>query len=256
MLLPTMYIRWPLVCMAIATATRPWKGGILIWVQVLPSSVDLKTCGRLGLGPEGRDRRSTTAARALRGGQHDTGLVVCVLQVARAVVVGGLENVGPGLAAIGGAVDTAAVVCGVAEGGDDHQIGIVGIDQDAVDLHGVLQADVLPGVAGIGGLPHAVAEAAADGIASAGINDVGIGGSDLDRADAIHALLLVEDGEPGHAGAGGFPDAALRRADVEHAGLADDAGDRRDAAAVERSDVTPLEAGIEVGIDLRRRAQS
>ena len=115
---------------------------------------------------------------------------------------------------------------------------------------------MLPGFAGVGGLPHAIAEAAADGVAGAGINDIGIGGRDLDGADAIHALLLVEDRVPGDAGAGGFPDAALGHAGVEHTGLADGAGDRSDAAAVERPDVTPFEAGIEVGIDLRRGAQS
>src|SRR5580704_16227388 len=51
MALPTMYIRWPLVCMATATETRPEKGGILISVQVLPSSVDLNTRGGLLLAP-------------------------------------------------------------------------------------------------------------------------------------------------------------------------------------------------------------
>src|SRR5579871_62005 len=51
MALPTMYIRWPLVCIATATETRPEKGGILISVQVLPSSVDLYTRGGLFLAP-------------------------------------------------------------------------------------------------------------------------------------------------------------------------------------------------------------
>jgi hypothetical protein len=111
---------------------------------------------------------------------------------------------------------------------------------------------VLPGFAGIGGLPHAVAEAAADGIAGAGINDIRIGGSHLDGADAVDARLLIEDGKPCGAGAGGLPDAALGCAKIIHAGLADDAADSSDAAAVKRPDVTPLEAGIEVGIDLRR----
>ena len=136
------------------------------------------------------------------------------------------------------------------------RLGSAGIDKDVGDLHRVFEADVLPGLAGIGGLPHAVAKAAADGVAGAGIHDVGIGWSDLDGADAIDARLLIEDGKPGHAGAGGLPDAALGRAHIEHAGLADDAGDRGDASAMEGPDVTPLEAGIEVGIDLRCRCQS
>jgi len=109
---------------------------------------------------------------------------------------------------------------------------------------------VLPGGAGVGGLPHAVAEAAADGVACPGVDDVGVGGSDLDGSDAVDAGLLIEDGEPRDAGAGGLPDAALRSTGVEDAVLSDDACDGGDAAAVERPDVTPFEAGIEVGIDL------
>ena len=91
-----------------------------------------------------------------------------------------------------------------------------------------------------------------NGVAGAGIHDIGIGGSDLDGADAIDARLLVEDGEPGDAGAGGFPDAAQRRAEVERAGVADGAGDGGDSSAMERPHVSPLEARIEIGIDLRR----
>ena len=110
------------------------------------------------------------------------------------------------------------MVGGIAEGGDDDKVGIGGIDEDAGDLYGVFKTDVLPGAAGIHGLPHAVAEAAANGVAGAGIDDVGIGGSDLNGADAIYARLFIEDGEPGSAGAGGFPDAALGHAGIEHAG--------------------------------------
>jgi hypothetical protein len=156
------------------------------------------------------------------------------------------------LAAIGGAVDTAAVVGGVAESGDDYEIRIGGIDKDAVDLHGVLEPDVLPAFAGIGGLPHAVAEAATDGVAGTCINDVGVGGCDLDGADAVDARLLIKDGEPRDAGAGGLPDAAEWRAEVEGAGVADDTGHGGDTAAVEGPHITPLEPRVEVGVHLRR----
>ena len=200
---------------------------------------------------------STTAAAlatsALRGGQHDIGLVECVLQVASAVIAGDLEDVGPALTPIGRAVDATAVMGGVTESRDDYQIRIGGIDEDAVDLYGVLEPDVLPALAGIGGLPHAVAEAAPDGVAGTGINDVGIGGCDLDGADAVNARLLIKDGEPRHAGAGGLPDAAQWRAEVEGAGVADDTGHGGNTAAVEGPHVTPLESRIEVGIHLRRR---
>src|SRR6185437_10133827 len=212
--------------------------------------------GRLGFGLSAAVAGTETeAARALRGGQHDIGIVVGVLQVARAIVICGLQNVVPALAAIAGAIDTSAMVGGIAKRGDEDDVGVGRIDKNAVDLHSVLEADVLPGPAGIGGLPHAIAEAAADGVASAGINDIGIGGSDLDGADAIDARLLIEDGKPHHAGTGSFPDAAQGRADVEHSGAAADTGHGRDASAVEWTDVTPLEACIEVRVDLRGRAQ-
>ena len=193
------------------------------------------------------------ATSALRGGQHDIGLVECVLQVANAVIARGLEDVGPALTAIGRAVDATAVMGGVTESRDDHQIRIGRIDKDAVDLHGVLEPDVPPALAGIGGLPHAVAEAAADGVAGTGINDVGIGGCDLNGPDAIDARLLIKDGEPRHAGAGGLPDAAQWRAEVEGAGVADDTGHGGNTASVVGPHIAPLESRIEVGIHLCRR---
>src|SRR5579872_3772402 len=106
---------------------------------------------------------------------------------------------------------------GIAKSRDDHQIRISGVGNDAVDLHRVLESDVLPALAGIGGLPHAVAEAAADGVACAGVNNVGIRGRDLDGADTIYARLLVKNGVPRYATAGGLPDAAQWRAEVKGA---------------------------------------
>ena len=213
----------------------------------------------LALGPGSTLAGSTTgptlATSALRGGQHDIGLVERRLQVASAVIAVGFEDVGPALTAIGGAVDATAVMGRVAESRDDHQIRIGGIDKDAVDLHGVLEPDVLPALAGIGRLPHAVTEAAADGVAGTGINDVGIGGCDLDGADAIGARLLIEDRKPRHTRARGLPDAAQWRAEVEGAGVPDDTGHGGNTAAVKGPHITPLEARIEVGIHLRPRDQ-
>jgi len=196
------------------------------------------------------------AAGALRRCEHDLRIVVGVFQVARAIVIRGLQHVGPGLAAIGGAIDTAAVVIDIAKRGDEHQVGIGGIDHDAGDFHHILEPHVLPAFAGIGRLPHTVAEAAANRVPGSGINDVGIGWSDLDSAEAIHARLLIEDREPGHACAGRLPNAAQRRTHVERAGIADDTAHGGDASAMERPDVPPLEPRIEVGIHLRSCAQN
>src|SRR5580698_514479 len=98
------------------------------------------------------------ATCALRGSQHHAGFVERVLQIARSVIAVWLQDVGR-------AVHTTAVVSGVAKGRDDHQLGICGVDDDAVDLHGVLEPDVLPALTGVARFPHAVSEAAADGIA-------------------------------------------------------------------------------------------
>ena len=129
---------------------------------------------RFGLGTRAAVGAGETASSALSSGQQNARVVKGVFHIACAVVVGGLQSDRPGLAAIGGAVDTAAFAGGIAECGDNHEVRIRGVNKDAGDLHGVFQADVLPGAAGISGLPHAVAEAAADGVAGAGINDIGI----------------------------------------------------------------------------------
>src|SRR5207237_6631279 len=93
---------------------------------------------------------------------------------------------------------------------------------------------------------HAVAERTPNGIARAGIYDIGIGRRHLYRADAVDVGELIEDREPCHAGASGFPNAADGRPDVEHARLTDRAGDGRDAPTVKRADVAPTETGNEV----------
>src|SRR6185436_8769729 len=86
--------------------------------------------------------------------------------------------------------------------------------------------------------------------AAAGVDDVGIGGRDGDRADRA-ARLVVEDRRPDAAGVGRFPDAAVVDADVEDVRLAGDADGGDGAAAAEGADVAPaelLEEGrVEVG---------
>ena len=215
---------------------------------------------RLDRGLPGAPSAAGTSS-ALGRGQHDTRCVVSKLQVPCAIVSSRVEDVRPCLAAIGGPVDSASVVIGISQRRHGHEVGIGRIDEDAVDLHRIFQTDVLPCTARIDGLPHAIAEAAPDGVAGTGIYDICIRRSDLDGADAVDAGLVVEDGVPGHAAAGGLPDAALRRTDVEHASLAavraavlaNDAGHGGDAATVEWPDVTPLQARVEIGAHLSGR---
>src|SRR5204862_6670369 len=110
----------------------------------------------------------------------------------------------------------------------------------------VLKADVRPRLTDIDRFVHAVAERALHRVTSAGIYDIRIGRSHLNGADAVHVCELIEDREPRHAGASGFPNAAGGRPDVEHARLTDRAGDGRDAPTVKRADVAPAETGNEV----------
>ena len=57
--------------------------------------------------------------------------------------------------------------------------------------------------------------------------------------------LIVEDGVPGAAVIVGLPHAAVIDADVKRSGLLGDPGHAHRAAAAERPDHAPLQAGIE-----------
>ena len=134
----------------------------------------------------------------------------------------------------------------VAEGGDVDAVRIVGVDGDAADVLGVVEADVGPGLALIGGLVHAVAVGvlAADvGLAGADVDDVGVRRGDGDGADGADGNAVCRrDGEPGAAGVFGLPDAAADGAEVEGVGLAGNAGDAVGAASAHGSDVAPVQA--------------
>ena len=128
----------------------------------------------------------------------------------------------------------------------EHQIRIFRIDHDLVDLDRVLEANVRPRLTRIDRFVHAVAERTLHRVTRARVHNVCVGRCHLNRADAVDVRELIEDREPRHARAGGFPNAAGGRADVEHARLTDRAGDGRDAPTVKRADVAPAETGKEV----------
>ena len=130
-------------------------------------------------GRLGRRRRSAApaasaeaATRALGRREHDVRHVVGVLDVARAVRVLRPQRVLPRPAAIGRAVDALARVSGVALRRGDDEVGILRVDDHLVDLDGLLEADVRPRLARVGGLVHAVAERALHGVAGADVDDV------------------------------------------------------------------------------------
>src|SRR5205823_4836878 len=129
----------------------------------------------------------------------------------------------PGSAAIERAEEAALGVRAVRmpEDGDKNAVGIARVNGDGTDLLAVAQAEMLPGLAGVGGFVDAVAGGevgAAQSFAAAHVNNFGIGGRDGQRADGLRGLI-VENGRPGLAGVGGLPDAAVVHANVENIGL-------------------------------------
>src|SRR6266853_2460554 len=96
---------------------------------------------------------------------------------ARFVVL--VKNLVPGCAAVGGAIDTTLRVraIGMAERGDQNMVRIARIDPNSRDVLRLLQSDVLPGFAAVGGLVDSIAVgdvAAQAGLAGANVDHVRI----------------------------------------------------------------------------------
>src|SRR5207302_5048438 len=108
-----------------------------------------------------------------------------------------IENLLPGLAAVARAKNPAIRVgaVGVAERGDKYNIGIRRMNNDRTDVPGVFQADVSPGLPGVGGFVDTVSErdvAADAGFAGADIDDVVIRIRHVDVADGSDALIMQQ----------------------------------------------------------------
>ena len=102
---------------------------------------------------------------------------------------------------------------GMAEHGDEETIGVLGIDDDLRNLLAVAQAEMRPGLAGVGGFVDAVAGrqvGALQAFAAADVDDVRIRWRQRDRADRA-GRLVVEDRNPGASVVGRLPDAAVDR---------------------------------------------
>ena len=114
------------------------------------------------------------------------------------------------------------------------------MDDHAPDPPGVGEADVVPGLAGIGGLvdavSHDVARTNHPGFAGSGPDRVRIGRRDRERADGLY-VLRVEDRFEGLPAVDRLPDAARRRAGVVRVGIVGNAGDGGDAAGARRTHI-------------------
>src|ERR1700733_9779331 len=187
------------------------------------------------------------AAGLPQGCVDDLGLRGVGAKVNRAAVVIFAENFCPGGAAIAGAIDAAARIGteAVAERGDEDDVRVARVHQDAADLLRIAQADVAPGDAAIGGFVHAIANGnirAHVCFAGADVDRLRVGGSDGDCADG-GGRLGVENGAPGPAGVFRFPHAAVYCAEQVFVGLAGNAERGEHTAAAEWADQAPLHFG-------------
>ncbi len=145
------------------------------------------------------------------GGIETVGVPRVHDQVGHAGPLAAAEDLGPGGPAVG-RTEEAAVAARRPQralAGDENHIGVPGVDQDACDVLGVVEAAVLPAPAAVGAAVQAVAEAdvaAADVLAGAHPDHVGVARVEGDAADRVGALV-VEDRGPGRAAVGGLPDA-------------------------------------------------
>ena len=153
---------------------------------------------------------------------------------------------------------------GMPKAATNRRFGFLRIDFDIGDHLRIAQAQMGPGLAGVGGFIHAIAHGKIgpdDAGAAADVDDVGVGRRDRDGADGAGGLV-IEERNPGGPVIGGAPDAAVIEADIEDIRLAGHARKRARAAGPGRPDGPPVHLGIKFGIDglsrgnLRQRGQT
>src|SRR4030095_1212860 len=177
------------------------------------------------------DRAARTAAveaerfaePLIRRGVEDFGVAWIHHDVGRAGVGIDEERLAPGAAGVRGFGDAARGVGGpeVADRGDVGDVRIGGIEHDASDRARVVQAEVGPRAAGVGGAVDAAAPRRALAIvvlAAAGPDDLRVAFEDRERAEGVVGLT-AEDIGPGDALVGRLPDAAGGRGDVDDRGI-------------------------------------
>ena len=147
----------------------------------------------------------------------------------------------------------------MAQCGHENDIRVTRIHDDRADLLGLFEADVFPGAAGVSGFINAIAggRVAADAsLAHAGVDDIGIGFGDGERADGTGCDLTIGDREPVESTVSGFPDAASGGAEIVGLRQGRNAGDGDGAASTEGSDGAPSHfmKGIRRGLRGRREA--
>src|SRR5260370_32597055 len=106
----------------------------------------------------------------------------------------------------------------MSQSGDERDVRIFGVHDQAADGTGVAKPDKLPGLAGVDGFVYSVSAddvAANASLSRADINDVGIGFGNRERADGRRSVpLLVKEGLPIEAAIRGLPYAACDAAEI------------------------------------------
>ena len=158
------------------------------------------------------------------------------------------QNMFPAFAAIRGAKNAAFFIRSpdLALNCNECDVGIGGVDFNLRNLTAFFQADVLPGLACIGGFPDAVATAgghAADRcFAGADIKDVVVRFGNRHRADGANFEIVVGKVFPGGTRVLCLPYTTAGRAHVIQQRIVRHAGHRRHPPATIRADQAPLEA--------------
>ena len=162
-----------------------------------------------------------------------------------------VEDIRPGLPAVGGTKDPALLVWakGMAKSSDQHDVRILRVNNQCANLMRVAQSYVFPVLPAIDRFVNGIA---ANGcFAGADVNGVVIRGRHCDRANGGN-VILIKEWRPIRAAIRRFPNPARHRAEVPGIGFARHALNGQGAAAAKGPDLPPLHPGEKFRIDLRR----
>ena len=220
-------------------------------LQPLPGLAPVRRLVQAGLGAA-IDQREDVPPALVGGGDEGVGVAGVHDHVRDAGVFGDRQDGAPRLPAVRRLVE-APVAAGRPQGplgGHVHDVRVLRVDEDLADVLRGLEPHVLPALAPVLALVHAVAVADAPlrvVLAGAHPHDVGVLRVERDAADGIGALA-VEHGRPGAAGVLGLPDAARGHGHEPALVVGGVHGDVGDPAGRHRgADAAQLEAAPGVG---------
>ena len=155
-----------------------------------------------------------------------------------------IENLLPGLSAVGGAKHAAFFIRspGVAECSHQNDVRVARVNDQCADMARVFQSEVLPTLTTVGGFVDAVTirdVAAQAGFAGSHVEDVVVSIGNSDGSDG-RDILLVKSWCPGHATVGAFENPAGHGSKVISVRVAGNSGYGEHATAAKGADLPPL----------------